>query len=97
MPATWYNPKLQASIEPLFAQFQRYLTNHARTGNPNAPCDKDYGLKFWPKVVGLEDEMPGNIFNMTNWGFDITRDDQTSKIVCDTWIEALVGAIESKR
>ncbi|GIC87512.1 uncharacterized protein Aud_003896 [Aspergillus udagawae] len=97
MPATWYNPKLQASIEPLFAQFQRYLTNHARTGNPNAPCDKDYGLKFWPEVVGLEDEMPGNIFNMTNWGFDITRDDQMSKIVCDTWMEALVAAIESKR
>ncbi|KAF3392075.1 Secreted lipase [Talaromyces pinophilus] len=97
MPATWYNPKLQGSIEPLFGQFQRYITNHARTGNPNTPHSKKHQLKYWPEVTGLEEEMPGNVFNMSNWGFEVIRDGQMLKSVCEAWTEALVEAVELNR
>jgi hypothetical protein len=66
MPATWYNPKLQGSIEPLFGQLQRYITNHAQTGNLNTPHSKKHQLKYWPEVTRLEEEMPGNVFNISN-------------------------------
>jgi hypothetical protein len=94
MPATWYNSKLQGSMEPLFGQFQRYITNHARTGNPNTPRSKKHRLEYWPEVTGLEEEMPGNVFNMSNWGFDVIRDDQMLQSVCDAWTEALLEAVE---
>ncbi|PKX89151.1 carboxylesterase family protein [Aspergillus novofumigatus IBT 16806] len=97
IPATWYNTKLQGSIEPLFGQFQRYITNHARTGNPNTPHSKKHELEYWPEVTGLEEDMPGNVFNMSNWGFDIIRDNQMPKSVCDAWNEALVEAVELNR
>ncbi|KAL4881111.1 carboxylesterase family protein [Aspergillus karnatakaensis] len=96
MPATWYNPQLQdgVAIEPLFEQFQRYLTNHARTGNPNIPWSKDYQLEDWPRVKGLDDKMPQDVLNMSNNGFEGIRDEQMSKVVCDTWTQALVDALE---
>ncbi|KAF4218828.1 hypothetical protein CNMCM5878_004424 [Aspergillus fumigatiaffinis] len=97
IPATWYNAKLQGSTEPLFGQFQRYITNHARSGNPNTPRSKKHELEYWPEVTGLEEDAPGNVFNMSNWGFDVIRDDQMAKSVCDAWNKALVEAVELNR
>ncbi|KAL2857336.1 carboxylesterase family protein [Aspergillus pseudoustus] len=101
MPATWYTSQAQDKAiyngtvsEPLFSQFQRYLTNHARTGNPNMPGSRNYELKHWPKVSGLHEDVPRNVLNMHNAGFELISDEQMSKRVCDAWTRALVEAVE---
>lgn len=93
-PATWYNPKLQGYTEPLFEKFQRYLTNHARTGNPNVPRSGEYHLRFWPRISGLGDEVPGNVLNVTNGGFEIIQDRQMSRDVCEISKEVLLDVVQ---
>lgn len=93
-PATWYNPELQGYTEPLFEKFQRYLTNHARTGDPNVPRSGEYHLQYWPRVNGLGDEVPENVLNVTNEGFKIIQDRQMSKDVCEVWKEVLLDAVQ---
>ncbi|KAJ0423580.1 Alpha/Beta hydrolase protein [Aspergillus carlsbadensis] len=105
IPATWYGSRLPRPdnyngtvSEPRFSQFQQYLTNHARTGNPNMPRSKkpEYELAFWPKVSGLDTEVPRNVLNMVNAGFEVISDEQMSKGVCDAWSRALVEAVEGE-
>ncbi|BCS21121.1 uncharacterized protein APUU_21553A [Aspergillus puulaauensis] len=93
-PATWYNSELQGYTEPLFERFQRYLTNHARTADPNVPRSGEYHLEYWPRVSGLGDEVPGNVLNVTNGGFRIIKDSQMSRDVCEIWNEVLLDAVQ---
>ncbi|KAL2796165.1 Carboxylesterase [Aspergillus keveii] len=104
MPATWYSSQLPRPdnyngnvSDELFSQFQRYLTNYARTGNPNTPCSRkpEYELSYWPKVSGLDADVPRNVLNMVNEGFEVISDEQMSKSVCGAWTRALVEAVES--
>ncbi|KAK1148709.1 hypothetical protein N8T08_008594 [Aspergillus melleus] len=95
MPATWYNKNLQNRAEPLFGDFQRYVTNHARTGNPNTPRSKNHELAYWPEVRGLEEDVVGNVLNMSNWRFGVIHDGQMRRSFCDAWTVALVEAVES--
>jgi hypothetical protein len=103
MPATWYGSEQPRPdnyngtvSDELFSQFQRYLTIHARTGNPNTPCSKkpEYKLPYWPKVSGLDADIPSNVLNMVNEGFEVISDEQMSKTVCGAWTRALVEAAE---
>lgn len=98
MPATWYNADIgdENKNGPMFEVFQRYITNHARSGNPNTPGGgyRDRGLVYWPEVNGLEDDVLGNVFNVSNSGFEIIRDQQMRKRTCDVWTEALIEAVE---
>ncbi|KAL2859560.1 carboxylesterase family protein [Aspergillus pseudodeflectus] len=103
MPATWYSSELPLPdnytgtvSDPLFSQFQRYLTNHARTGNPNTPCSRkpEYKLAYWPKVSWLDADVPRDVLNMVNEGFEVISDEQMSKAVCDAWTRALMEAVE---
>ncbi|KAF9886937.1 hypothetical protein FE257_010678 [Aspergillus nanangensis] len=93
--AQWYNPQLSNRTEPLFAEYQRYITNHARSGNPNNnnhPGPKATGLLNWPKIEGIEREEMGNVLNMTNAGFELTDGDQMLRSTCGTWTKLLVEA-----
>ncbi|KAL2827396.1 carboxylesterase family protein [Aspergillus cavernicola] len=96
-PATWYNSELQGYTVPLFAEYQRYLTNHARTGNPNLPWSGEYELGYWPGVWGLDDgERPRGVFNFTNWGFGVIEDGQMLGSVCGVWIREFLEAVGLK-
>lgn len=94
--AQWYNPELQHYTFDLFADYQRYITNHVRTGNPNDPCDQQYDLKYWPTLTKLDQENPGNVLELSNVGYQIIDDDQMQQSVCSTWTEALVDAVRSQ-
>jgi hypothetical protein len=94
--AHWYNPELQNYTFDLFADYQRYITNHVRTGNSNDPRDQQYDLKYWPTLTKLDQENLGNVLDLSNVGYQIIDDNQMQKSVCNTWIEALVDAVRSR-
>ncbi|KAL4914544.1 Alpha/Beta hydrolase protein [Aspergillus aurantiobrunneus] len=91
--ATWYSQELQGYTEPLFEKFQRYLTNFARTGDPNEPGSPEYELDYWPEVSGLEEEMPLGVLDLDNSGFGVIEDRQMLRGVCETWTGVLVDAV----
>ncbi|KAL4885488.1 Alpha/Beta hydrolase protein [Aspergillus karnatakaensis] len=99
-PATWYSPSLQGYEEPLFARFQKYLTNFARTGDPNtdSKCRGDSGVgAYWPGVSerDLEGEVLGDVFNVTNWGFEGVEDGQMRRGACEVWKGVFLEALEA--
>ncbi|KAL4928890.1 Alpha/Beta hydrolase protein [Aspergillus undulatus] len=94
--AIWYNPELQGYSEPLFEQYQRYLVNLARTGNPNLPgTQRKDGLasEYWPVAGGLDEEIPRDVLDLTNDGFGVIGDRQMRRSVCETWTEVLRDAM----
>ncbi|KAL2818016.1 Alpha/Beta hydrolase protein [Aspergillus granulosus] len=94
--AIWYNPTLQGFEEPLFEQYQRYLTTFAHTGDPNKPRGHGNESEFWPRVDS-KGEMLSEVLDLTNEGFEIIQDEQVRRDVCGAWIEVLGEAIESER
>ncbi|KAL2844131.1 Alpha/Beta hydrolase protein [Aspergillus pseudoustus] len=91
---TWYNSALQGFTEPLFEQYQRYLTNFARTGDPNKPRGHGDKLENWPKVNGKGNILT-DVLDLTNAGFEVIRDGQVRRDVCGTWIQVVSDAIEA--
>ncbi|KAL2870159.1 Alpha/Beta hydrolase protein [Aspergillus lucknowensis] len=89
--ATFFDAERQGYEAPLFEEFQRYLTNFARTGDPNLPrCGSgEDELEFWPRVSGLEEEVPDDVMEFTNGGFVAGVDEQLTKGICDTWVEVV--------
>jgi carboxylesterase type B len=90
---TWYNSALQGFEEPLFAQYQRYLTNFARSGDPNKPRGGKDKLVDWPRVDARGNAL-GDVLDLTNVGYQVIQDEQVRRDVCGTWIEVLGEAIE---
>ncbi|KAL4865265.1 hypothetical protein BDV12DRAFT_200304 [Aspergillus spectabilis] len=98
--ATWYNFGLQGYEEPLFRQFQGYLTNFARRGDPNrySACGLEQKLDYWPQVGGLEKEIPRDVFNVTNRGVEMIEGAQMRRESCEVWKGVFLEAMElSKR
>ncbi|KAJ0421238.1 Alpha/Beta hydrolase protein [Aspergillus carlsbadensis] len=92
----WYNSALQGFEEPLFAQYQRYFTNFARTGDPNRPRGGEDELVDWQRVDASGDVL-GNVLDLTNVGYEVIQDAQVRTDICGTWMEVLGEAIEESR
>lgn len=89
--AQWYNPHISNLTDPLFTEYQRYITNHAQKGNPNLPRSKPR-LPQWPRATGIDSELMGNVLNLDNEGFSLIEDDQLLESTCGTWRDLLVEA-----
>ncbi|KAL3441322.1 Alpha/Beta hydrolase protein [Aspergillus insuetus] len=90
---TWYSSALQGFEEPLFAQYQRYFTNFARTGDPNKPRGGKDELVDWPRV-DARGNILDDVLDLTNVGYRVIQDEQVRRDVCGTWIEVLGEAVE---
>ncbi|KAL3461200.1 Alpha/Beta hydrolase protein [Aspergillus heterothallicus] len=96
---TWYSAALQGFQEPLFDRFQRYLTNFARSGDPNRPRgsrgeeEEVVVVVEWPKVDAKGNVLRG-VLDLTNVGFRVITDEQVRRDVCGTWIGVLAQAVE---
>ncbi|KAF9884865.1 hypothetical protein FE257_001208 [Aspergillus nanangensis] len=90
LTAEWYNPLTNPDKQPLFELYQRYIVNHARTGDPNSSRRGKLPV-FWPKVLGIRREEVGNVLDLNNDGFHLMDGDpQMLKTSCHAWRDAFV-------
>lgn len=68
-------------------QYQSYLISHARTGDPNIL--KINGLIEWPKVEWAPELK--QVLNVTDRGFELVTDDQTTAADCDFWKDVMAA------
>lgn len=77
-----------------FAQaYQSYLVSHARSGDPNK-YRKTINVPpaiAWPKPDNTGDALVG-VLDATDLGFVLETDQDTTKSVCDFWIQAASAA-----
>lgn len=91
--AIFYSPDFFNATIPLFAAYQSYLASYALTGDPNELREK--GTKpptiHWPQVHNVNSEKIHNTLNVTETGFELIKDEQNLKSVCDLWDKALLS------
>ncbi|KAL2852228.1 Alpha/Beta hydrolase protein [Aspergillus pseudodeflectus] len=105
IPATWFNPTLFIEIlgqnisvadllghRGLYQGYQSYLVSHTRKGNPNVYRN----ATAVPPTIGWP--LAGNrtldmltALNVTDDGFQLIKDQQTSRHVCDFWRDLYIG------
>lgn len=91
--AEWYNPIYNPDKQPLFEQYQRYIVNHARNGDPNSSRRGKLPV-VWPKVSGLRREEVGNVLDLNNNGFHLMDGDpQMLKTTCHAWRDAFIEVV----
>jgi hypothetical protein len=90
------NP-LSSLLNPKFgkvaANYQSYLTSHARTGDPNK-FRADAGTIEWPKVG--YGPVFSNVLNVTDNGFRLIQDDANTEADCGFWTKTLKGLTKAE-
>lgn len=89
IPATWYSSNLTNSTNLVSEKYQTYLVQHALTGNPNSK-----EALHWPKVAGIDAEYFSNVLDVSDNGFELIRDLQSSKTVFSLWREMIRAATD---